>query len=122
VEKSQLTTGALFYGMRSCEFVKVPAGEQQKTRLVEVKDIFFLNSRNEVINQKYKKLKKLATLLIETTFSERKFETIAQEHQSHAGLCPVETSAERVPTICTYSETTEKQPSTQYNSMDGHSN
>jgi hypothetical protein len=111
VDKSQLTTGALFYGMRSCEFVKVPAGEQQKTRLVEVKDIFFLNSRNEVINQKYKKLKKLATL-IETTFSERKFETIAHE-QSHAGLCPVETSAERVPTICTYSETTEKQPSTQ---------
>jgi hypothetical protein len=109
IAKAELTTGALFYGMRSCEFVDVPAREQQKTRLVEIRDICFWNSRNEVINQKHRKLKRLATSM-SITFREQKngekCETIAHE-KSHAGLCPVEIFADRVSTIWKYNDTTE---------------
>ena len=46
----ELTTIALFFGMRSCEFVTVP--KPGKTKLLQLKDIrFFQNNKNVQFNQ-----------------------------------------------------------------------
>ena len=42
----QLTTGALFFGMRSCEYLKVDG--ERKTKLLRVRNLRFYNNRKEI--------------------------------------------------------------------------
>ena len=46
---SQLIEGALFFGMRSCEYVKTPGFLKKRTTLLELRDISFYNDKSILI-------------------------------------------------------------------------
>ena len=46
---SQLIEGALFFGMRSCDYVKTPGYMKKRTTLLELRDISFYNDKSVLI-------------------------------------------------------------------------
>ena len=88
---AQLIVGALFFGLRSCEYTLV-TGEERMTKLISVGDIRFFQDRQEVSKISCNKsLMKYCTSVSITFLNQKngnKNITIIQ-HASHHELCPV---------------------------------
>ena len=48
---ADLICGALFFGMRSCEYTHTPKSEEKKTAILELRDITFRDKHGNVISQ-----------------------------------------------------------------------
>lgn len=100
----QLTTGALFFGMRSCEYSKVTG--DRKTRLLRLKDIRFFKGRQELHKHANMDLRAATTVTI--TFRQQKNgqkDADITMHNSKSDLCPVIAWGQIVKRILTYPNT-----------------
>jgi len=87
---ADLTCGALFYGMRSCEYLDTPAKEFKKTKLLELNDIKFFNILGHRIhhNSPSLHLAEFVTIRFKTQKNGVKNEQITNR-RSGLYLCPV---------------------------------
>ena len=100
----QLATGALFFGMRSCEYSKVQG--DRKTRLLQLKNIRFFIGRKEIKKSANMNLQRAT--LISITFTQQKNgqkEADITMHRSRSDLCPVKIWGEIVKRILSYPKT-----------------
>ena len=84
----QLTCGALFFGMRSCEYSQV-SGER-KTKILRLKHIRFYRGNKEIKKSAQMSLEKITKITI--TFHRQKNGTKEADitmHRSNNKLCPV---------------------------------
>ena len=106
----QLTTGALFFGMRSCEYLKVEG--ERKTKLLRLRNLRFYIKHKEIdkIKQTHH-LFKASTINItfESQKNGEKDESVTM-HSNSKKLCPVKSWASIVQRILSYPGTTLSQP------------
>ena len=84
----QLTVGALFVGMRSCEYSKV-AGER-KTQIMKLKHVRFFNGNREI--KKSANMNEIEITSVTVTFLKQKNgdkEADRTMHRTNSELCPV---------------------------------
>ena len=98
---AQLIVGALFFGLRSCEYTLV-TGEERMTKIISVGDIRFFQGRQEVakISSNRSSMKYCTSVSI-TFFNQKNGDkkiTITQ-HASHHELCPVKAWASLIQRI-----------------------
>lgn len=100
-----LATGALFFGMRSCEYLKVPKQEQKLTKPLCLRNFrFFRNNRIIDLSDNNIHSATYITITFESQKNGKKDETIIQ-HASRKILCPVRIWAEIIQLILTYDRT-----------------
>jgi hypothetical protein len=105
---ADLICGALFYGMRSCEYTKTPKSEERKTTLLELRDITFRDEDGNILSQKSKDLALRAHYVIIRFRNQKngeKMESVVQR-RSHKQLCPVSIWARICTRIRSYPGTT----------------
>ena len=84
----QLTLGALFFGMRSCEYSQITG--HRKTQLLRIKDIKFFRGKRELPKSRHMNTRKATTVSI--CFTRQKNdekEAIISMHSTGKSLCPV---------------------------------
>ena len=85
----ELTTGALFFGMRSCEYLNIEG--ERKTKLLRIKNPRFYKQRKE-INKIQHATELFRATAINITFesqkNDQKDESVTM-HTNNRGLCPV---------------------------------
>ena len=97
---AQLTTIALFFGMRSCEFTTVP--KPGKTKLLQLKDVRFFMGKREIETHE---LNSVVPESVTVTFYRQKNgvkEAMISMHQSEDRLCPVRAFRDIVRRILSY--------------------
>ena len=106
----QLTCGALFFGMRSCEYSRV-SGER-KTKIQQLKHIRFYNQNKEIKKAKDMNLKQITKVTI--TFHRQKNNTkeadITMHRSNDKKLCPVLAWGNIAQRILSYENTDEQTP------------
>ena len=105
----QLAVGALFFGMRSCEYTDT-AGDR-KTRLLRVMDIKFLRGRREIkkeANQFYSRADSVTICFTHQKNGEKEAEITM--HKSIHGLCPVQAWGQIVSRILSYPKSSPESP------------
>ena len=101
---SQLIEGALFFGMRSCEYTKTPGQKKKRTTLLELRDITFYDHNSIVISHNHLNLITEASI-VKITFRKQKNKENCQEvilRKSPNRLCSVEAWAKNVKRIRSY--------------------
>ena len=84
----QLATGALFFGMRSCEYSEVTGN--RKTKLLQLKNIRFFQGRQEIAKSKNMNLNNITCVTIIFMKQKNKHkEADITMHKSNSELCPV---------------------------------
>jgi len=85
---SELFTGAFFFAMRSCEYLKV-AGKR-RTKIVTLKNVRFFKGRKE-LNHSKDKLDKADSVSITFELQKRdaKFDTVTHHRSKDKTICPV---------------------------------
>ena len=103
---AQLTTGALFFAMRSCEYSHTngdPFGGERKTKLLRIRNIRFFQNTKE-ISRLHKNLQSIATI-VQITFefqkNREKFQSVTM-HALDDEFCPVKIWASIVQRILSY--------------------
>ena len=103
----QLTNGALFYGMRSCEYSKVKG--KRKTKLLLIKNFtFYLNKKKITITRSRAHLLRMATSVVVEFIDQKngdKYDKVTM-HKSNRKLGPVKAWAETIIRILSYPDTT----------------
>ena len=105
----QLAVGALFFGMRSCEYSKVHG--DRKTKLLTVKDIRFFRGRKEIkkdISTFYNRATSVSICFRMQKNDEK--EAVVTMHRSSKGLCPVKTWGEIVDRVLSYPRANQNSP------------
>ena len=108
---STLVCGALFFGMRSCEYLKVPGGaETRQTKKIKIGNIVFRSGR-EVIPQHshlcYLQQAETVSITFENQKNGEKMETVTQ-HRTDIDMCPVKFWASTVHRIRGYPGSTDR--------------
>lgn len=87
--RAHLLGGALFFGMRSCEYSSV-GGQDRKTRAIQVRDITFMTG-NSVMKHNHPLLDRAESVTINfgDQKSEMKFEAVTQYNSNSRTLNPV---------------------------------
>jgi len=85
---SELFTGAFFFAMRSCEYLKVSG--KRRTKLLSLKNIRFFKGRRE-INHSDEKLPKAdsVSIIFELQKRNTKFDTVTHHRSNDKTICPV---------------------------------
>ena len=114
-----LAVGALFFGMRSCEYLGVKNANEKQTRLLEIRNLQFFRN-NTQIDIKSQDLQKadFVAITFESQKNGEKLQTIVQ-HKSNRTLCPVKAWGRLVETILTYDNTNENTPVNYYQTDNG---
>ena len=89
---SQLIEGALFFGMRSCEYIKTPGYLKKRTTLLELRDISFYNEKSILLPHNSANLLSEA-LTVKITYRKQKHKENCQEvsiTKSPNRLCSVD--------------------------------
>ena len=84
----QLTVGALFFGMRSCEYSKVTG--ERKTQIIKIKHVRFFNGNREIVKSANMNERDITSVTI--TFVKQKNgdkEADRTMHRTNSELCPV---------------------------------
>ena len=105
---SELIVGALFFGMRSCEYTTTQNSNKKLTKVLQLQDIIFRDSNNSLINHANPTLSSCANL-VAIRFPIQKNRTkgeIIVQSKSHCTLCPVSIWAQLVTRIWSYPATT----------------
>ena len=105
----QLTAGALFFGMRSCEYSSVTT--ERKTKILTVRNIRFLRGNKLIKTSQTMNLSRATTVSI--CFMRQKNnekEAVITMHRTKNGLCPVEIWGQIVKRILSYPKTSLDSP------------
>ena len=106
----ELTCGALFYGMRSCEYSQV-SGER-KTKILQLKHIRFYNNNREIMKTAQMSLQEITKVTI--TFRRQKNGTkeadITMHRSNDEKLCPILAWGNITKIILSYPTTDENTP------------
>ena len=105
---NELITGALFFGMRSCEYSQVPTRDEQVTKLLQLEDLHFYDVENKQLDQQDKFLHRTAHTLTITFKNQknRKKQQVIPITKSNNKLCPVKIWAQIVKRLWSYVDTT----------------
>jgi len=108
---AELSTGAIYFCMRSCEYLRVPDAESKRTKLLCLRNIRFFKD-NEEIPHSSKHLKSADCIAITFEFqkNKEKNETICQDSTNDPILCPVKSWASIVTRIYNYKGSTKDTP------------
>jgi hypothetical protein len=108
---SQLTRLAIFFACRFCEYLKVPAAKQRRTRILRLRNIRFFRN-GELIDHEDDELEfsDCISLTFEKQKKDEKMDTITQMASGDTKLCPVCSAAAIVQRIRGYSGTTADTP------------
>ena len=102
----QLINGALFFGMRSCEYSSVTG--KRKTKKLQIKDIRFFHYRKEIKKSPNNLQNLQQATSVSVTFTKQKnnvrYATITQQ-RSGQEICPVTTWAHVVSRVLSYPDT-----------------
>ena len=106
---ADLICGALFFGMRSCEYTTTPNMLIKKTKLLELQDITFLDNQHNLISHKHRNILTKAFCVV-ISFKSQKNGVIEEINylRSNKRLCPVVIWARICQRIASYDNTTEK--------------
>ena len=105
---SELICGALFFGMRSCEYTTTQNSSSKLTKILQLQDILFRDSNHNELNHSDPLLLSHATLVairFPIQKNRTKGEVIVQS-KSNRALCPVSIWAQLVKRIWSYPSTT----------------
>ena len=106
----QLIIVALFFAMRSCEYVKTPNSVHAKTKQIQLNDVKFYDKQRKIIRQRSPDLKTRAHLVAITFRSQKnkeKFEMVTHVKSGNA-ICSVDTLVDLVQRIWSYPGTTKE--------------
>lgn len=91
---ADLMTMAIFWCMRSCEYLKVKGQKDRKTKLLCLRNFRFFNGSNQIeINSKDKYSAKVLDITFEDQKNGEKFESVHCQKSSDKLLCPVKAAA-----------------------------
>jgi hypothetical protein len=109
---AQLATLAIFFAMRSCEYLKVHQSEQQRTEIVRLRNIRFFRG-SEQLDHDHPELEfaECVSVTFERQKKDEKMDTITQMAWGDEILCPVRAAAAIVKRIRKYQGTTANSPS-----------
>lgn len=109
---ADLATGAIFFCMRSCEYLKTPEDEFKKTKTLRVRNIRFFSKNNLVELKKTNPDLINEAQIISITFEDQKnrekFDTITLHRNNDEILCPVKSWIRIIQRILNYPRTTEE--------------
>ena len=107
----QLSTGALFYAMRSCEYIKV-SGLERRTKKIRLEDIRFFQGNQELSHEDHDLRFLAETVSITFRFqkTDERDETITQHRTGDGTLCPAIQWADIVQRVLSYKDTSSKSP------------
>jgi hypothetical protein len=90
IAAGQLASGAFFFAMRSCEYLKVPKGEERQTKLLCLDNVQF-RRRHALLSHSNNLLAfaDTVTLCFENQKNGEKFEEITQHKTGDPMFCPV---------------------------------
>ena len=112
IAMGQLIIGALFFGMRSCEYVTIK-GKKRRTKKLLIKDIRFFCHRSETRKVLSNREALLKATSVSITFSlqknNKKYATISQQ-RNNTEIFPVTAWAEVILRILSYDGTNELSP------------
>ena len=104
---NELIVGALFFGMRLCEYSQVPTAQERVTKLLQLKDLHFYDENNKLLDQTDKSLGSTAhTMTI--TFQNQKNRhqlQVVPINRSDNTLCPIQIWARIVTRLWSYVNT-----------------
>ena len=105
---NELIVGALFFGMRSCEYSQVPTRDEQVTKLLQLEDLQFYDIANNRLDQQDRFLHTKAHTLTITFKNQknRKKQQVIPITRSVNKLCPVRIWATIVKRLWSYVDTT----------------
>ena len=114
-----LAVGALFFGMRSCEYLGVKNAHEKQTRLLEIRNLQFFKDNNQ-INKQSPEIRNadFVAITFESQKNGEKHQTIVQ-HKLNRTLCPVKAWSKLAQTILAYDNTNENTPVNYYQTDDG---
>lgn len=108
---TQLTIGAFYFAMRSCEYLKVPKQEDKKTKQLTLRNIaFYLDGTLLPHSSTSLHNASSVSITFETQKNSRKFDTITQWRTTHDTLCPVCQWAALIKRIRAYPNATDETP------------
>jgi hypothetical protein len=117
---SQLTVGAFFFAMRSCEYSKVPDSDARRTKLLTVKNIRFFRNRRELPhNDPNLHLADSVSITFEFQKNDERDITITMHRTGDADLCPVLAWSRIIRRVCRIPGTTVDSPVCTYQKANG---
>lgn len=102
----QLTAGALFFAMRSCEYTNVQSKEPRKTKILCLRNIRFFYNDSEMSNPDNFHQADFVSITFEFQKNLQKNKTISQ-HKTNTNFCPVKFWASIKKRILSYPKTSE---------------
>ena len=105
-----MAVGALFFGMRSCEYLGVKGADDKQTKLLKIRNFQFF-AKNERLNVSKDDITKASYMAItfESQKNGEKLQTVVQ-HRSNKTLCPVKAWGKLILLILSYGDTNEDTP------------
>jgi hypothetical protein len=100
---SQLTIGAFYFAMRSCEYVKVPQAQKRRTDILRKRNLTFLK-KGKIIPHDSPELEYADCLTITFEFQKKdeKNDSVTMHATGHITMCPVRAWAALIRRIMTY--------------------
>ena len=101
-----LDAGAIYFAMRSCEYLSVPDAKNKRTKLLCIRNFRFFKNNRE-INIKSKNIANADCVAITFEFqkNDERNETVTQEWTDDPLLCPVKSWANTINRILSYPKT-----------------
>lgn len=108
---SQLTIGAFYFAMRSCEYVKVPQAHKRRTDILRKRNIVFLR-KGRTIPHSSPELEYADCIIItfEMQKKDEKNDRVTMHASGHATMCPVRSWAALIKRIMRYDGCDENTP------------
>ena len=108
---SQLTIGAFYFAMRSCEYCKVPQAQKRRTDILRLRNIVFLR-RGRIIPHSSPELEYADCVVITFEFQKKdeRNDTVTMHATGHKFMCPVRAWAAIIRRIRNYQGSDDNTP------------
>ena len=102
-----LAVGALFFGMRSCEYLGVKLAAEKQTKVLSVRNVqFYLRNKKLDVRKDNPTSADYVAITFESQKNGEKLQTVIQ-HKSNRSLCPVRAWGSLISKILSYDNTDE---------------
>jgi hypothetical protein len=117
---NELTRGAFFYAMRSCEYLKVPKSEERRTKLLVVRNLRFFRCRVQLNHSDPTlHLADNVSITFEYQKNDERDVTITMHRTGDSVLCPVISWSSIIRRIRAIPNTSDESPVCTYQRADG---
>lgn len=108
---AQLTIGAFYFAMRSCEYVKVPQAHKRRTDILRLRNIAFLR-KGRIIPHSSPELEYTDCVVITFEFQKKdeKDDSVTMHATGHATMCPVRAWAALIKRVRNYQGSDDNTP------------